>query len=307
MSAIHNAQPGKAIDPARIGVSKTAVVATDLCERKGWYGENIRDIDGRRIRHLMPERVHFGKALDVAVEALLWRFARADGGVDIERPLEMGLESYLSNEFSDTRLPSKDVKDELWNALEQLTGDIARDEFGRSTIMLDGTLIDFTGALFQGLDGESLAVDLDDFMGKEGTQRFIGTPDFILPSPHGDTILDLKSAARARTTTFSSEMGFYSWLATAMGRRVARVGYIVWLRQKSPRWSVLIEPATSGLLDLGYRHAMRTARVASSDLEQVGWHTTLCGSCEWKRPVDGFGGCEIGQLIDVAAAEKKEA
>ena len=307
MNMSENVQPGKAIDPARIGVSKTAVVATDLCERKGWYGENIRDENGRRVRHLMPERVHFGKALDVAVEALLWRFARADGVVDIVPPLEAGISSYLGNEFSDARLPGKEIEQELGNALEQLTADIAHDEFGRSTVMVDGTVIDFTGALFQGLDGESLAVDLEDVMGKEGTQRFIGTPDFILPSPHGDTILDLKSAARARTTTFSSEMGFYSWLATAMGRRVARVGYIVWLRQKNPRWSVLIEPATSGLLDLGYRHAMRTARVASSNLDQVGWHTTLCGSCEWKRPVEGFTGCEIGRLIDVAAAEKKEA
>ena len=63
---------GKEIDPKRIGLSKSTIVAASLCQRKAWFGEKIRDKDGRRISVPMPERVLFGVALDTAVQHVLW-------------------------------------------------------------------------------------------------------------------------------------------------------------------------------------------------------------------------------------------
>src|SRR5690606_20834263 len=54
----------KAIDPARVGLSKSLMVSP--CQRKGFYGETVRDESGRRIRTAMPEKVHFGTAVDTA-------------------------------------------------------------------------------------------------------------------------------------------------------------------------------------------------------------------------------------------------
>lgn len=65
--------PDKAIAGNRSGVGKSLMRATAGwgCEREAFYGETIRDRDGHRLRFPMPEKVHFGTAVDVAVAELL--------------------------------------------------------------------------------------------------------------------------------------------------------------------------------------------------------------------------------------------
>ncbi len=65
--------PDKAIDAKRSGVGKSLMRATAGwgCEREAFYAETVRDTAGARLRFPMPERVHFGTAVDVAVAELL--------------------------------------------------------------------------------------------------------------------------------------------------------------------------------------------------------------------------------------------
>jgi hypothetical protein len=65
--------PDKAIPANRSGVGKSLMRATSGwgCEREAFYQETIRDHEGNRLRFPMPEKVHFGTAVDVAVAELL--------------------------------------------------------------------------------------------------------------------------------------------------------------------------------------------------------------------------------------------
>jgi hypothetical protein len=64
------ASVSKAIDPKRVGMSKSMM--TSPCERKAFFGETVRDAEGRRLSFPMPERVTFGTAVDEAVAYIVW-------------------------------------------------------------------------------------------------------------------------------------------------------------------------------------------------------------------------------------------
>ena len=162
--------------------------------------------------------------------------------------------------------------------------------------------MDFHGSLLQGLDGESLkAGDL------------IGTPDFIISGKtraNGRTlILDLKASKRAKSEKDlkGAEMSFYAWLWSIHSRgELPDLGYLTFTRTAKPRYQLLTGEATIGHLLLAEEYVKTTRSVVSrGSQENVGFTTSFCGSCEWRKPNPdaGFEGCSIGLLM---SDEKKE-
>jgi hypothetical protein len=79
----------KAIDNGRVGLSKSLM--TTPCERKGFYGETVRDADGKRLRFAMPEKVHFGSAVDSAHLEIVYAASQGKEP-DLDLAIEKGME-----------------------------------------------------------------------------------------------------------------------------------------------------------------------------------------------------------------------
>ena len=284
---------GKAIDPKRVGISKSAIVATNLCNRKGWFGERIRDADGRRLSVPMPERVLFGVALDEAIQHVMWnaREGHGAGPAILVEAIEEGLGSMASRPGA-----------------EDLDAFAIQEELARAVLLFQQNvlpeLVTEKEALWlQGMDGESL---------RSGDGQYIGTPDITVL---GDkpAILDVKSSTRSKSARdlYSAEMAHYAALYHELWGALPAIGYLTWVRtvKTEPRWQVLIGQATTEHLVLAssYREATKAALAADSPA-QVGFNTALCGSCEWKiaRPELGFSGCAIGQSVDRLGNEQEE-
>lgn len=268
----------KAIDPARVGISKSLV--TTPCERKGWYGETVRDPHGRRIRFPMPERVIFGQAVDSAHAAIVT--AARDGapyGVGMAVAAGMArLDDALASEVIDEAL----VEHQLTTAMTRFLSE--PDGFAR--LPLDDIRV-------QGDDGRSLVFG-----------DAIGTPDYIL----GDlSVLDVKTAARRYGPDKfyrSPEMGFYAHLvAGAFGGVIPpRLAYQVYVRSAQPFWQWVETPGTADLVALGAQHlAHWRALMDAGRVELAAIDTTFCGDCPWRAPLPEYGhdGCPVGSRVPV--------
>lgn len=279
----------KAIDPKRVGISKSLVTSTALCNRKGWFNEHIRTADGARLPLIAPERVAFGSALDEAVLFIAWHIREGLPWRESDAVAE-GLKSALGRKHEDGI--NWDVFEvQLRNAIAIFRTDVLND-----TVPDSQPLVDFRGAMLQGLDGESLRVG-----------DLIGTPDFIINGatrPNGRTlILDLKASSRAKSERDlrSAELAFYAWLwSVHTSGELPDVGYLTFTRTAKPRFQLLVGAADVGHLQLADEFVKTTrAVIAAKRQEDVGFSTSFCGSCEWRKPNHevGFDGCSIGRLV----------
>lgn len=275
----------KAIDPKRTGISKSTIVATNLCARKGWYGETIRDSKGRRLSVPMPERVLFGTALDEAIQLVIWN-AREGVVIDatlIDEAIQEGLGAMASRPGAEECDPVA-IEFELVIAVEMFVRDIL------PTLPLKYLRL-------QGDDGESL---------RHG--EFIGTPDILILGDE-PAIWDVKSSARSKAARdlWSPEMSHYAALYEGIYGSKPLLGYLTWVRTKSPKWQVVSMQSTELHIALATAHRAATkAAINTPTIDDLPFNTALCGSCEWKvtRPELGFGGCPIGQAV--AAISKTE-
>lgn len=275
----------KAIDPKRTGISKSTIVATSLCARKGWFGEHVRDAEGRRLSVPMPERVLFGTALDEATSLYLFSIREGQKGdlALIEEAVEEGLAAMASRPGAED-LDAVAIGTELWGAMEGFRLEIVQGLLQP----LYGERLD--GLKLQGNDGESL---------RHG--EFIGTPD-ILVLGEKPAIWDVKSSTRSKgeRDLWSPEMAHYVALYMGLFGELPLIGYLTWVRTKSPKWQVISRQSTTLHLGLAQAHRSATKAILGASVESLPFSTSLCGSCEWKkrRPELGFGGCSIGQAID---------
>ena len=268
----------KAIDPKRTGISKSTIVATNLCARKGWYGETIRDSDGRRLSVPMPERVLFGTALDEAIQLVIWN-AREGQVIDtqlIDEAIQEGLGAMASRPGAEECDPVA-IEFELVIAVETFVRDIL------PTLSLKYLRL-------QGDDGESL---------RHG--EFIGTPDILILGDE-PAIWDVKSSARSKAARdlWSPEMSHYAALYEGIYGSKPLLGYLTWVRTKAPKWQVVSMQSTELHIALATAHRAATkAAITTPTVDALPFNTALCGSCEWKvtRPELGFGGCSIGQAV----------
>jgi hypothetical protein len=285
----------KAIDPKRVGISKSLVTSTALCNRKGWFNEHIRTADGSRLPLIAPERVAFGSALDEAILFIAWHIREGLPWRESDAVAE-GLKAALGRKHQ-PNINWEVFEVQLRNAVAIFRADVLND-----TVPDSRPLVDFRGSMLQGLDGESLRVG-----------DLIGTPDFIINGdtrPNGRTlILDLKASSRAKSERDlrSAELSFYAWLwSVHTSGELPDVGYLTFARTAKPRYQLLVGPADVGHLLLADEFVKTTrAVIAAKRQEDVGFSTSFCGSCEWRKPNPevGFDGCSIGLLV---AAEETE-
>jgi len=279
----------KAIDPKRVGISKSLVTTTALCGRKGWYSEKIRLEDGSRLPFIAPERVAFGSALDEAI-LLIAEALRSGRKWDEDEVVNAGIEAVRSR-------PTEDIEWEIFEA--QLRAAVKIFVYD----VIEPELVTFRDVYLQGLDGESLKVE-----------GLIGTPDFIFRKWKGEQgatmILDLKASARSKSTKDlrSAEMAFYSYLWSRYSSgELPQVGYLTYVRTKRPTYQLITGKATMEHLLLAEQYLAATRSVVGREsVEEVAFTTSFCGSCEWRKPKPevGFGGCSVGMLL---ASDEKEA
>lgn len=273
------ALPEKQIDPARVGLSKSLM--TNPCERKGWYSEHVRDSAGRRLSFPMPERVHFGSAVDTAHLEIVYAASQGNEP-DLALAVEKGMERVKGVEGLDLSL----LEVQLRNAMTLFL----RDELnGLARIPLEGIR-------FQGANGQSLRSD-----------DIIGTPDYLL----GDgSVLDVKTTDKRYSRTkfwASAEMPVYALLAASeMGVLPPRLIYQVYVRTTKPYWDWLEQPGVASLVSLGRLNADHWRTVIAGPIEGCSWQTWACGDCGFREaiPEVGHAGCAVGQSIPVAEVEE---
>lgn len=285
----------KEIDPKRKGISKSLITSTALCNRKGYFSERVRLPDGSRVPWTVPERVAFGAALDEAILDIVVKIREGERWHQAEA-LESGL-TYAMKKDSAADIDWALFRVQLGNALDIFVWDVLREGTG------EPPLLDFTKCYVQGLDGESLKVG-----------ELIGTPDFIFPGQYRESgrtlILDLKAAARVKSEKDlrSAELSYYAYLWTLhSGGEMPEVGYLTYARTAKPRYQLLTGAMDSGALLLAEEYVKTTKAILTRGTQdEVGFTTSFCSSCEWRKPIPeaDFGGCSIGLLV--AADEKEE-
>ncbi len=270
--------PVKDIDPARVGLSKSLM--TNPCERKGWYSESVRDSEGKRLRFPMPEKVHFGSAVDSAHLEIVYAASQGNEP-DLALAVEKGMERVRGEDIED-----RDVFEvQLRNAMHLFL--IQPDGLKR---------IPLEGIRFQGANGTSHKAD-----------DVIGTPDYLL----GDgSVMDVKTSAKAyRPDHFwrTAEMPVYAYLAGAeMGVLPPKLIYQVYVRVTKPYWAWYEQPGLTSLISLGKSHAAHWRALIAGPVEMASWDTGMCHDCGFREAIPelNFAGCEVGQSIPVAETEE---
>jgi len=283
------AKPSKTIDPARKGLSKSTITAADWCGRKAVYLEQVRDKDGKRVHAAMPERVHFGSAVDDATQSLmLW--------YDTDKRIRMeeisiaarnGVESVKGKQFTDA-----------------VDWDVFTEEVELATALFAEWLVTKAhqslpldqGLVTQGINGESLKVKLPQ------AGLVIGTPDAIYaPFTEHAVILDIKTGQRAKSMLdlHGSEMRFYAALYAKQfpDAPLPRLALLSYSRPKVA-WSLVMRQATPEDVALGVLSAQVVAKSIKGKPEHATFNTQQCKSCQYAVPLPdyGFGGCEVGRM-----------
>jgi hypothetical protein len=294
------AVPSKAIDPARKGLSKSTVTAADWCGRKAVYLEQVRDKDGRRVHAAMPERVHFGSAVDDATQSLMVWY-------DTDQRLRMeeisiaarnGVESVKGKAFTDAV---------NWDAfLEEV--ELATALFAEWLVTKSAQVLPMgMGLLTQGINGDSLSVKFP----KAGL--VIGTPDAIFaPFTEHAVILDIKTGQRHKSMLDlnGSEMRFYAALYAKQfpDAPLPRLALMSYSRPKVG-WNLVIRQSTPDDVALGVMSAQVVAKSVKGKPEHATFNTQQCKSCQYAAPLPdyGFGGCEVGLMMSQKEESNGEA
>lgn len=294
--AVHDAIVGditKAIDPARVGLSKSTLTSGAICMRKSYYGEKIRDESGRRVGLTMTEPILFGKALDGMT---LFVLAAKRKGAE-----------YISADAVDFG-----IADASSSAPAGIDPETFRAELNLAALAFEPIADGFIrragsgGKVWlQGWDGESMRyADL------------IGTPDLMIESSNPEempTIIDVKATKRRKTEAdlIGIEMGFYAHLYRKSRKHAGalRVAYLSWSRTKEPYWFYVEKEVTveHEVIAMAQLSALRGALKQKTD-KQVPFSTTYCGSCQYAKPQPShnFGGCEVGRAVVAFAATEEE-
>lgn len=289
----------KAIDPARVGMSKTLM--TTPCERKGFYSETVRDERGRRLRFPLRERVTFGSAVDEAVAYIVWH-DRGGEPWDADEAVRTGLRR-AQRELGWALVPDAEVFEiQLRNAVTLYLS--SPDGLARLRALYDENLT------LQGNEGDSLRAD-----------DVIGTPDFKTDRRVGDlktweklkvspkTIGD--AAAAAKTLWSSPEPGIYALLyAAENGALPESFFYQAYIRVTRPEWRWIEAPVTADLVEYARQtitHWRALLEIGRAELFPTA--TFSCGDCPFRDPLPEYGhdGCAVGRLIPRATDEEVAA
>lgn len=300
----------KDIDPGRLSIGKGLLWATGSfgCEREAWYGETVRDERGWRLRHPMPEKVHFGKAIDVLHSAATKR--KIDG-----RPLDRGslvdlaYHAGIAEPWAEAEDPdfNKDDAREVFrvkidNAARLLLGEVSGPPAQAEGVPLDWLPLE--GLHIQGLNGVSLEIP-DVF----GNRPLGGTPDYVYVDPETQTMvgwIDVKAVERSHSYPdkwLGAEATVYTYLLTVLngGMVPGFIGYLEYRRLAKPYWHLTLQRDPQMLAGLADRYIRRWRRaIEIGDPEVLSFNPKECADCPYSQPIPeaGFAGCEIGAIVN---------
>ncbi len=285
----HFADISKAIDPARTGISKSALTSSTICMRKSYYAETVRDPDGRRVGITMNEPILFGKAVDAMT---LYAIAAVRGNHSWTH------EEAISYGISDAQ-PSSPADIDPESFREEMT--LAMTGFTPYLHALLQRRGDDGQIWLQGWDGESLRAN-----------GLIGTPDIIVESrTEPPTVIDVKTGKRRKTEADLNgvEMGYYAHLYREVRGHsgVVRVAYLSWSRTKNPAWYYVEKEVEESheTIALAQLRALKSS-LESKSADSVAFSTTYCASCQYAKPQPShnFDGCEVGLAVAANAAQE---
>jgi hypothetical protein len=270
----------KRIDPARVGLSKSLM--TTPCERKGFYGETVRDANGRRLSFPLPERVTFGTAVDDAVAYIL-HHDRSDEPWLVEDAVRVGMDGAKAQKGWPLVTDPETFEVQVTNAVSLYCSQ--PDGLARIRALYPENV------RLQGDDGRSLRAG-----------DVIGTPDILTDR----RVIDVKTWGRndgERKVWKSPEMGLYAYLfAAEAGAIPETVAYQAYIRVTKPYWTWIEVAASVELVDFGRETAAHwRALLEIGRPELFTTDTTYCGDCPFRQPMPEVGheGCAVGRLVPI--------
>lgn len=320
----------KAIDPGRMTIGKGLLGHTGGygCERQGYYEERVRLPNGWRVRRVMPERVHFGKAVDVAHALFMRRRIEGAelGDLQAAAPgvLEMAYYAGLAeqpwaddagNEYTPTDEDKSVFMLQLDNALRLLVG-LAENRLPKDqpvpTEPVPVLQVPTQGAHVQGLDGQTLEVP-----GVFGERALGTTPDYVYTTDEGGLAgwLDVKAVDRAYSypaqwTKAEAVLYTYALLRLNGGEMPQWAGYHEYRRNAKPYWmltTTVPDPAWAGLAEWYVRRWQRALEI--DDPNALQFSPKSCAKCAFRQPIPeaGFPGCPVGEVVLRMAPEEDNA
>jgi hypothetical protein len=301
-----DAPPGdltKEIDPGRPSIGKGLLWTTGSfgCERESWYGETIRDAKGWRLQHPMPERVHFGKAIDL-LHAILMR-RRAAGLPDpyqrLDDAVDMAYHAGVYGPWDEE--PDRDTfRVQIENAARLLVGEVAGPPEQAPGVPIEWVPLE--GLHIQGMDGKTLEIP-----GVFGDRPLGGTPDYVWTDTDGvlHGWADVKAVSRSMSYPskwLQAEPSIYTYLLMRLNEGVLPgfAAYIEYRRLAKPYWSmtVLREPGLLARIAGLYINRWQKA-LANGDPDLLSFNPSECSDCPYRRPIPEvqFSGCPIGQIV----------
>lgn len=279
----------KKIDPGRVGLSKSLM--TGVCDRKSYYGETVRDANGRRLPFASSESMLFGKAIDVAHAHVIWH-------------IREGRDYWMQDAIVDGLTEARLSDEKAWRALPDTTAfsrdvEAAMHRFDTQPNGLTRIFPLIPGISIQGNDGESLRAG-----------DVIGTPDYMLAD---GSPLDVKTTKYASgmfsydegAFTRKAEMPIYAFLSASLngGAIPPRLIYQTYVRSGGGYWQWTEVPGAAMHVELGRLHAAHwRAAMKARNPDLLSFDTKWCGDCQFARPIPevGFEGCAVGALMEVA-------
>lgn len=321
--------PDKAIDPGRSTLGKSLLNGTGAfgCERQHWYEERVRLPNGWRVQRLMPEKVHFGKAVDVAhAQAVRWLVDGAELG-DVQervpRLVEMGYYAGLAEQpWADDKTgePYDVTPDDrevfaiqIGNALALLTGlapNNVPDQYPQPAEKIPLLQVPLPGIHIQGMDGQTLQVP-----GVFNDRALGATPDYVYTEGGLLTAwLDVKCVDRAYTYPqkwHGAEATIYTYALLRLNEGVAPdwIGYQEYRRNVKPYWIMTQRRQTAQLARLAERYVLRWDKaLESDDPDMLQFNTRECAKCVFRQAVPDttHTGCPIGQAVADIGMGKEE-
>jgi len=254
----------------RTGLSKSALNTADMCGQKGWL----------ELHHRAPwignPDMTFGSCVDAGAELAIG-YARSGQPPELDRMIAAAEEIALRDQI-------EVHPEEVELALTRFVLDVLpqRDwRFARTQAHIHVPLLDWG--------------DVD------------GHPDIILPGE----VLDIKTSKRSKDTARTVELGLYALMVEEdTGKPVERVGYVTWVRRKTPAWEVMMAEVTDDLRAWTIERVSAYVRAVRADellnrnaAEPVNWtfpagpkNAGLCASCQYHPKFDPPWPCRMAAM-----------
>lgn len=285
--------------------------------------------NGWRVRRLMPERVHFGKAVDVAhAQAVRYVMQGAElGDVQAKVPAlaELGYYAAMAEQpWADDTGQEYTPDDEeravfftqLSNSLMILTG-LAPNRLPKGTPepaqpvpLLQATDLRAPGWTMhvQGMDGKTLEVP-----GVFGDRALGCTPDYVLSDESGLLAgwLDVKATDRAFSYPAkwqSAEAVIYTYALLRLNEGVPPrlAGYQEYRRNVKPYWMTTVVTPEAAWFRLAEHYVLRWNKaLATDDADNLQFNTKNCAKCVFRQavPDTDHKGCPVGQAVEAMGLE----